>query len=199
MLKTKQESFDSPEYWEKILEAEWLWDLDVIEWFREKVNDILEFKNEKTFYNFIKDFEEKNNLKVMFDNNNASISFFEKETSRKIWFIRPWHYSYNWLEKSSHLEKVIEPDYRWKGFWKKLIEIFVNYWKLKWYKNFLLPKNEYSHKLSSISLFVKYFWYEITWKFIDWERIEVDDYEFDRIYLRWVDDLDFTYELTRNK
>lgn len=187
------------EYWENILETEGLWDLDQKEWFSDKIENILKFRDKNWFEKFILDFEEKNNLKVEIKDEDSSVYFIDKDSNRLIWFVRPGHYSYNWLEKSEHLEKVIEPDFRWKWFWRVLIEIFLNYWKINNFKNFSLPKKEYSHKLSSISLFVKYFWYEITWKFIDWEKVEVDEYEFDRIFLRNVEDLDFTYEITKTR
>lgn len=41
------------------------------------------------------------------------------------------------------------------------------------------------------------FWYEITWKFIDWVRFEVDDFEIDRILLEKKEYLENTYELTK--
>lgn len=187
----------SSEYWENILKSEWLWDLDEKEWFSERVENIINITSKDWFEKFILDFENKNNLKVEINDEEASVYFIDISSKKLIWFVKPWHYSYNWLEKSDHLEKVIEPDFRWKWFWKILLEIFLNYGKINGFKNFSLPKKEYSHKLSSISLFVKYFWYKITWKFIDWEKVEVDDYEFDRIYLRKQEELDFTYEISK--
>lgn len=45
-MKNKKEEL---EYREEILEQEWLWDIDVKEGFKEKIHDILHFKNEKKF------------------------------------------------------------------------------------------------------------------------------------------------------
>ena len=193
-MKNKKEEL---EYWEKILEQEWLWDIDVKEGFKEKIHDILHFKNEKKFQDFLEKFQEENDLKVEFDDYNASITFFDKKTWERIGFIRPGNYSYNWIEKTNHLEKVIEPAFRGRWLGKKLVEIFINYWKVKWYKNFTLPEKEYSHKLSTISMMINDFWYDITWKFIDWVRLEVDDFEIDRILLEKKEHLENTYELTK--
>ena len=193
-MKNKKEEL---EYWEKILEQEWLWDIDVKEGFKEKIHDILHFKNEKKFQDFLEKFQEENDLKVEFDDYNASITFFDKKTWERIGFIRRGNYSYNWIEKTNHLEKVIEPAFRGRWLGKKLVEIFINYWKVKWYKNFTLPEKEYSHKLSTISMMINDFWYDITWKFIDWVRLEVDDFEIDRILLEKKEHLENTYELTK--
>ena len=193
-MKNKKEEL---EYWEKILEQEWLWDIDVKEVFKEKIHYILHFKNEKKFQDFLEKFQEENDLKVEFDDYNASITFFDKKTWERIGFIRPGNYSYNWIEKTNHLEKVIEPAFRGRWLGKKLVEIFINYWKVKWYKNFTLPEKEYSHKLSTISMMINDLWYDITWKFIDWVRLEVDDFEIDRILLEKKEHLENTYELTK--
>jgi hypothetical protein len=40
----------------------------------------LHFKNEKKFQDFLEKFQEENDLKVEFDDYNASITFFDKKT-----------------------------------------------------------------------------------------------------------------------
>lgn len=188
---------NSFEYWEKILEKEGLWDIDVKEWFSEKVKKVLVLKTIKDLDNYILEIEERNNVFFEIDEENFSVILYDRDTKNEIWFVKPWIYSYNWLNKKSHLDFVVSDNYRWKWFWKNLLEIYDFYWKVSKNKNFSLPIKEYHHKLSSINLFIKYFWYKISAKFIDWEKIEVDDYEFDRINFWWKEELDHTYELEK--
>lgn len=179
--------------WEKLLEDEWLWDIDKKEWFREQkistqksVNNILD----------IWDIEREKNIKIHVLKEDSTIEIYGLD-GRLIGYIKPWLYTYHSISKSDHLEKIVFEEYRWKWFGQLLFDLYKRY-------NFHVPSSEYTHKISVIEFLLKN-WYDISSIIADnWEEIELsenDIYEFfDEIKIRKQkkeDDLNFTYKMVR--
>ncbi|RAL56074.1 hypothetical protein BLM37_00870 [Candidatus Gracilibacteria bacterium GN02-873] len=182
--------------WEKILARQGLGLLD-IEQYQEKqssiVADILDISSPEKFEKYIEYIQNSHNIHIQFEEKSLRIT---DEKHDEIGFIRPGHYSYHGLEKDSHLESVIHPPFRGKGYGKILYSLFEMYGKIHKNRDFSLPEKEYSHKKSAISLMVKYFGYTPIRKYVDWEWQEVrylDEYSDDAID----DEIPYTYELEK--
>ncbi len=187
----------SQEYWNNLLASEWLWVIDTyktISSTHSDIDKILNISSEEKLQQIIIELENTHDIFIKI--NNESLQFFDKN-HHEIGFIRQGHYSYYGLEKSSHIESLIHEDYRGKWFGKILYALFVTYGKITKNSNFFLPKKEYSHKRSVISLLTQYFWYTISAKYIDGERYAVTDsdlYDFDH---QQDDEIGYVYELTK--
>lgn len=185
-------------FWEKKLAEEGLGDIDKKEWFSEvstRVSRSLVCFNKHNFPEKISWIEESYNISIHFYEDSLVLI---DDLWNEIGFIKKWHYSYHGLEKSSHLESVIHDQYRWKGYWRLMFELFENYWKAFSDSRFRIPKTEFSHKKSMIYFLIKYFDYKIVAKYVDGERFDVLEIDEEDV-LSQNDEFDFTYELQRNR
>lgn len=102
--------------WENILEDQGLGLLD-IDQYQEKqssiVADILNISSPKKFEKYIEDIKNSHKIHIQFQFEEKSLRITD-EKHDEIGFIRPGHYSYHGLEKDSHLESVIHPQFREK-------------------------------------------------------------------------------------
>lgn len=194
----------TPEQWEDYLnKTEWNIDNELWLTIWSSVSEISSIMNLNELLDYINSIEDKNDIRINIDDDEQSIIIYDVTTWNIVWEIKPWNYSYNWLEKSQHMFHVVNEPYKWLWYWKLLLEA---YWKLESfnYKNFKLPKEEYTHTSSMLSLLTK-FWYYIEWKYESWELIELSDYEVSDLYeivaSRWFEDdnLWHTYKLKLNK
>jgi len=196
----------TPEQWEQYLEDEWLGNLDKEIWIqthntKKEIDSVL---NLNSLFEYINKVENEKNVRVNVDEDEKSISIFDNDNWNIIWEIKPWNYTYNWLSQSEHMFHVVNDWYKWRWFWKLLIELYIKFEKF-WYYNFKLPRNEFTHTPSMLNLLTSY-WYEIVWKYDLWEFIEMDEIEISQIYddiSNWVYSLDDkfneTYKLTLKK
>ena len=101
---------------EKILEDQGLGLLD-IDQYREKqssiVADILDISSLEKFEKYIEYIQNSHNIHIQFQFEEKSLRITD-EKHDEIGFIQPGHYSYHGLEKDSHLESVIHPQFRGK-------------------------------------------------------------------------------------
>ena len=162
---------------------EWFEDIDKEEWFTTNNK-----KNVDKITNFdIEYLENKLNIKIQIDRELMQIIILNKD-NYEIWKIRKWLYSMHNYESNEHLYKKIDENYRLKWFWTILFNLYKN--------NFILPKTECSSKIDSIR-FLNNFWYKLSSKIINWEKIEISNEEIDEL-LYWEyneNDLSITYEL----
>ncbi len=175
-----------PEYWDKILEKEWLWSLDKKEWFiqvqenKEKIIDLIDLNN-------IEEIEKKLKIKININKEDKKITL-EDNNWYEIWRIEPWiFYMYNY-EDESHLYKKIDESFRWKWYWTILMNLYKKY--------FELPKTEVSYKISTIR-FLQKFWYNLKYKIINWNEYFITEEEKNEI-LYWEvynDELSSVYKL----
>ncbi len=162
--------------WEKILEEEWLWDLDKDYWFYEEsiiesdiwknnfdIEDILNLW--LNFKELLEKFSKEKNIYANINFNKNIFSIFNKSNNSLIWEIKLAKYNDNWFKRDVHLYNVIEDDYKWKWFWKIL---FLLYKKLtEENSDFILPEEEYTNIVSMINLYKK-FWYKPEYKVLKW-------------------------------
>lgn len=173
---------NSPEYWNAILEEEWLSDLDKKEWFvTKKISEkFLEIKNildSNSLKNSVKKIEDEKDIDISLDFWNKKIIFYSRSWSEKIWEIFNSTYKSHKIEHDNHLFLKVEEKFRDEWFWKILFWLHEKMWKEKWVD--LIPKKEFSKEKSKI-IFSESIWYELKWKIPFWtlnyEDLTEDDY-----------------------
>jgi len=195
----------SSEDWEKYLEGEWLWDIDKEIWFvsssvSNKIDKILSIKD---LFSYIESIELEKNVRIDIDDTEKSITIYDKDNNNVIWEIKPWNYTYYWISNNNHMFQVVNDPYKWKWFWKLLIQAYSKLEEF-WYKWFELPKEEYTHTPSMLNLLSSN-WYYIVWRYTAWEYEELTDEDIYQIYEdidSWKyeeDDFWTTYKLKMNK
>ncbi len=133
---------DESRHWENILQREWMPDIDVSEWFT-RANEVIETPSE---INIVVDSEEQSVTMHLFD-------------WTLVWYMRPWCYTYGTVSSDQHIEKIIFPYFRGKGYGKVLLREYKK-------NNFYLPDFEYHHKPSAL-LFDQLNGYKVTHRIDD--------------------------------
>lgn len=143
-------------------------DIDIKEWFYKE-------KKEEKFNIEKLDFEEsveelsKHGILVEVDDYYHSIKLYLEWNF--IWEIYNDAYIDKNFSSTEHLYKEINEEYRWKGYWKLLFELYIK--KSNEDPRFILPVEDYTKKVSVINLYEK-FWYEIIWKINSlWEYTKI--------------------------
>ncbi len=194
----------SPEDWEKYLTLT-EWNIDNEIWiastnFSRKIDNILSVDS---LFEYIETIENKNNVRIEIDKDQQWIIIFDRENNNIVWEIKKWNYTYNNLSSENHLFHVVNDPYKWKWFWRTLLEL---YWKLEEfnYLGFNLPKEEFTHSPSMFNLLTSY-WYIVVWKFNEGEYEELTDEDIYHIY-KQIDNREFeddnfwvTYKLELRK
>lgn len=185
-------------YFNALLESEWLWDIDSKEWFKEiissTVNQSLDLLDVSSL---ISDLEEIHQVKFEINNEESEL-IIRNPIWQVIGYFRPRYYSHGKIEIFKHIERHIEPEYRWKWLWTAMDKV----WRLKNLPNL---ETEVSHKPSNL-IFLQNIGYKIVGYYDDnWEVIELSEgeiYSLEKqlksLALSWDKDLDFSYYLSKN-
>lgn len=204
---------NSPEYWEAILEEDWLSDLDKEEWLTwwisgienntlERINWVFDdYKNIKNL-SFSDSCEYLESKKIF-----TKINY--KENSLKIlnWNDLIWEIKISWykdwsFERDIHLYNVVEEEYRWKWFWKILFSLYSKLSEEN--SDFILPYEEYTNVVSMIKLYEN-FWYEVKHKVVRWNYLKLEDSDIKEIekiikdYKNWLKEEKLWYTIVLEK
>lgn len=177
--------------WEAILQAEWLWDIDSLEWFWKAKKHV---KQKAMTLLDITKIEDEKKVKFNIDAESQSIELFTSSWEL-VWYIKPGFYTYWHISKSSHLERKIYDEFTTKWFWQLLFDVYA-------WLNFEIPKEEFTHK-PSVILFLQKNGYTLTSRFdesgleVDLDESEIFQLENDLLQLKnaWDADLDYTYKM----
>ena len=165
-------SKESPEYWESILDKEWLGLFEGENTTKNKVNSILDnINNLESLQNYINKYLNDNKFKINIDYITWEIKLYDE--ALLIWEIKPTNYSEWVIESDNHLYKLVDEDYRWKWIWSFLMDIYSKLDDLKEWA-FSLPLNEHSSDKLMLQFLINH-WYSIIWKYIDWSFEESSD------------------------
>lgn len=182
---------NNSQYWELLLQMEWLWNLDTLEWFWEVQ---IQTKIKTLTLLDISKIEDEYKVKFKIESENQSIELYTIDW-KLIWYIKPGFYTYGNVSKEAHLERKIFDDFIWKWYGQLLYDVY------RWL-HFPIPKEEYTHK-ASVILFLQKNGYTLVSKFDE----NGDEGELDYIELAQLDidledkkntgdeDLDYTYKL----
>lgn len=182
-------SKNSKEYWEKLLQREWLGLIEnEMQTIEKKIDSIL---RESFSLHELSDKLRKVEKIEIIANYDLHEIIIKDEKWNEIWYIRPWHYSYNWVDSPNHLEKKIHDEYRWKWYWKVLFKAYeLTFWKAS--------NIEYSHEIWSIRLLFS-FWYTKIYRMENGEAYELENHEIDELLGELHIAEDITYKLVRKK
>jgi hypothetical protein len=174
---------DSPEYWNKILEEEWLWVIweespvsNEVENTKQSLLDTIEFLSFEDLKNRIE--KEKDIIIKYWTDNWWFIEFYTKSNDLiwKIWYdwyeLEPNNIDYN------HLWIEIYWDYQWKWYSKLLYDLYYKYWLEN--KEVIYPEYDLAQSNSRINLLLS-IWYKIKEVYINWVFLEVSDEDLNAI------------------
>lgn len=185
------------DYFDSLLEWEWLWDIDREEGFKDIINDTVG-RSLKLLdvSDLVSELEEIHQVKFEIDKEFNEI-ILKNPIGQTIWYFRSRYYSHWKVEIFKHVERHIEPEYRWKGLAKAIDKV----WRMNNFANF---QTEVSHKPSNL-LFLQSIWYQIVWYYDDnaevqeltsWEIFQLEK-QLKSLALNWDRDLDFSYYLSK--
>lgn len=189
---------DLKNYFDRLLESEWLWDIDSIEWFKEVIQDTsIKTLNILDKEKYIKELEETHQVNFEINNEESEV-ILKNPIWQVIWYFRPRYYSHWKVEIFKHIERHVDEEYRWKWLAKALNKV----WEIS---NFPILDKEVSHKPSNM-LFLMSIWYEITGYYDDnSEIIELTqgqiiqlEKQLTSLVKSWDKELDFSYSFEKN-
>lgn len=164
---------NSPEYWERILESEWLWDIDKKLWFSDTTNTIIKTKIDESK---IKIKISENKFEIKYKWKLAWVVEFEEDER---WIYISFLWTPNWTEKTLWWNRIFDNKY-----YEYFNEDNWNTEKIFWMWPYLLEK--FLH-------FIYEKWVPLYWKPIEWSE-KFYAWIFERLENAWFLRYNFDWE-----